>query len=185
MGGDVLKDARAYREKLRNIFVKYKYVMIVAGVGLLLIFWPFGREGSAAQTSADTAPLRSADDAEALGQKIAVLLAQAEGVGRVEVMLSLASDSRFVYAEERTQTREERAGDGASNRSEESVKYLTVRQESGGESPVLLGSVGPAYRGAVVICDGADHAGVRFRVISAVSALTGLTSDRITVLKMK
>jgi len=41
------------------------------------------------------------------------------------------------------------------------------------------------YRGAVVVCQGGDNASVRLAVVEAVSNATGLTSDRITVLKMK
>jgi len=36
-----------------------------------------------------------------------------------------------------------------------------------------------------VVCQGADRAGVRLAVVDAVKSVTGLSSDRITVLKMK
>lgn len=38
--------------------------------------------------------------------------------------------------------------------------------------------------GVVVVCQGADNAGVRLDIIKAVSAYTGFGSDKITVLKM-
>ena len=41
----------------------------------------------------------------------------------------------------------------------------------------------PTYRGALVVCQGGDRADVRLAVIEAVSVLTGLSSDRITVAK--
>ena len=43
----------------------------------------------------------------------------------------------------------------------------------------------PVYRGAVVVCKGADTASVRLAVVEAVSSLTGLGADQISVLKMK
>ena len=43
----------------------------------------------------------------------------------------------------------------------------------------------PVYKGAVVVCEGADHASVKLNIVQAVSSLTGLGSDKITVLKMK
>ena len=49
-----------------------------------------------------------------------------------------------------------------------------------GEAEVLL-----SRAGAVVVCDGGDDAAVRLAVTQAVSAYTGLGSDRITVMKMK
>ena len=44
-----------------------------------------------------------------------------------------------------------------------------------------LQTVAPQFRGALVVCAGGDDPGVRLQVIRAVSALTGLGSDCITV----
>lgn len=52
--------------------------------------------------------------------------------------------------------------------------------EGVGECRVLLSS-----EGAVVACDGAESAGVKLCVINAVSAYTGLGSDKISVIKLK
>ena len=41
----------------------------------------------------------------------------------------------------------------------------------------------PTYRGALVVCQGGDQADVRLAVTEAVAALTGLSSDRVTVAK--
>ena len=43
----------------------------------------------------------------------------------------------------------------------------------------------PSYRGAVILCQGADSARVRLALVEAVSKAAGIGSDRITVLKMK
>ncbi|MCD8099251.1 MAG: hypothetical protein LUE06_01535 [Oscillospiraceae bacterium] len=52
--------------------------------------------------------------------------------------------------------------------------------EGVGKAQVLLSS-----EGAVVVCDGADSAAVRYAVTGAVGAYTGLGSDKITIIKMK
>ena len=41
----------------------------------------------------------------------------------------------------------------------------------------------PTYRGALVVCQGGDRAEVKLAVTEAVTALTGLTADRVTVAK--
>ena len=41
----------------------------------------------------------------------------------------------------------------------------------------------PQYRGALVVCEGGGNDAVRLQVIAAVSALTGLGSDRIAVVR--
>ena len=182
-----MKDTRAYLGRLSNIFVKYKYVVIVAAVGLLLITWPFGRDGEQDQTETNEPALAYAPDTAEIETKLITLLGRVDGVGRVEVMLSLASDMEYIYADEYTRSYDESGADGGSSSTslEESVKYVTIRLEDGSEALVMQKRLYPEYKGAVVVCDGADNAGIRLKVINAVSALTGLSSDRITVMKMK
>ena len=43
----------------------------------------------------------------------------------------------------------------------------------------------PVYKGAVVVCQGADDPKVQLAIVDAVSTVTGLGADRISVLKMK
>ena len=51
------------------------------------------------------------------------------------------------------------------------------------EETVVTGMAYPSYRGALVVCQGGDRADVKLAVTEAVSALTGLSSDRVTVAK--
>lgn len=60
------------------------------------------------------------------------------------------------------------------------ISAFLSRMEGVGEAQVLLSS-----EGAVVICTGAEQSAVRLSVTNAVSAYTGLGSDRIRVIKMK
>ena len=59
-----------------------------------------------------------------------------------------------------------------------------VLADSGGEDTVVVTRQQyPTYRGALVVCQGGDQADVRLAVTEAVAALTGLSSDRVTVAK--
>ena len=58
-----------------------------------------------------------------------------------------------------------------------------IVSEGQNDVPVVVYKVSPVYRGAVVVCQGAENAGVRLAVTQAVAALTGLRSDRIMVIK--
>ena len=62
----------------------------------------------------------------------------------------------------------------------ERLRALLREMRGVGEAEVLL-----SREGAVVVCAGGDDAKVRLAVTRAVSAYTGLGSDRITVLKMR
>ena len=60
------------------------------------------------------------------------------------------------------------------------ISAFLSNMEGVGEAQVLLSS-----EGAVVICTGAEQSAVRLSVTNAVSAYTGLGSDKIRVIKMK
>ena len=64
----------------------------------------------------------------------------------------------------------------------ESVRLAALLREirGVGETSVLLSA-----EGAVVVCTGGDDAEACYMVTNAVSAYTGLGSDKITVMKMK
>ena len=106
-----------------------------------------------------------------LEEKLARTLSGIHGAGETEVMLTLKSGSRQVLAQD-TQSR----GEG-----ERSVSTVTLGRGSGSQEVVPLQTVAPQFRGALVVCAGGDDPGVRLQVIRAVSALTGLGSDCITV----
>ena len=62
---------------------------------------------------------------------------------------------------------------------------VTVNRGSGYQEVVITRQVCPVYQGAVVVCQGAGNAAVRLAVVEAISALTGLSSDKISVVKWK
>ena len=62
--------------------------------------------------------------------------------------------------------------------------HITFTDERG-ETPVTVKRVLPVFRGAVVLCDGADDASVRLSVTQAVSTVCGIGADKVTVLKMQ
>ena len=59
------------------------------------------------------------------------------------------------------------------------LEELLGAAEGVGRVRVLL-----SEHGAVIVCDGAENAGVRLDILRAVGSYTGFGSDRITVLKM-
>ena len=74
-------------------------------------------------------------------------------------------------------------GSGGDVRQERQV--LTVNRGSGRQEVVVTRRMYPVYQGAVVVCQGAGDSRVRLTVVDAVSVLTGLSSDKISVVKWK
>lgn len=138
------------------------YLLLAAAV--LILLWPFGGSpDKAPDTSEISPPAFSLEEQEA---KIRDALTRIQGVGEAEVVLSLR-------------------GTASRDLAKDNSDALVISAGGGTQSTVELRYLYPEYQGAVVICEGGDNPRVRLDVTSAVSILTGLGSDKITVIKMK
>jgi catechol 2,3-dioxygenase-like lactoylglutathione lyase family enzyme len=81
------------------------------------------------------------------------------------------------------QTDVQASSDGA--QSSESRKTVILSEGSSYDKAAVAATTYPRFQGALIVCEGADSAAVRLRLLEAVSAVTGLSTDRITVVKMR
>ena len=96
------------------------------------------------------------------------------GAGTVKVLLTTTAGEETVYQTDVDQNNED-------VRSDTVVLTKSTRDQLG-----LIRQVkAPVYRGAIIVCKGADSADVKLSLVDAVSKITGLRSDQISVLKMK
>ena len=98
-------------------------------------------------------------------------LSQIQGAGEAQVVLTLKSGSRQVMAQDT-----QRGADGDS-----SSATVTLGRGSGSQEVVPLQTLAPQFQGALVVCPGGGDPEVCLQIVQAVSALTGLGSDRISV----
>ena len=113
-----------------------------------------------------------------LEQELEDVLSKLDGAGKVRVLLTESSGSETYYQQD-----EDRMEDEGGKQIRSDTVILT---DSGrGQSGLVRRVDPPVYLGAVVLCQGADSARVKLAVTEAVANATGLTTDRITVLKMK
>ena len=157
-------------QRWKGALRRYQYVLLVIAVGAVLLLLPTGGRDSP-QLEEPAREEGASFDLEAFEKKLAQTLSQIEGAGETRVVLTLDGGSRQVLA--RNQDRE---GDGGSSNT-----VVTVGKGSGQQEVVPLQTVAPQFRGALVVCPGGGSAQVRLKLIEAVSALTGLGSDRISV----
>ena len=170
-------DISKISEYFKTVFDKYKYVLIICLVGLALTCFP-----SSSEPEKEASPAGMDDGGiEKLEGRIEAILGQMAGVGRVEVVLTAKSSSQSVYAynEDKNMSRSEN-GQTADSRSS-----LASLGSSGSQQPVMLRIDEPEYRGAFIVCDGADTAKVRLEITQAVASLTGISTDNIVISKMK
>ena len=148
--------------KLSAFAGKYKYVLIILLAGLILLLLPGGSRTKAEPTAAQPIDTQM-QTIQTEEQRLAQLLRQISGAGQVQVLLSYRCSA-------------ERATD-------DSGQPAIISAGGGAQAAVELRTVSPQYLGAVVVCDGADAPQVQLAVTQAVAQFTGLSTDRISVLK--
>lgn len=165
-------------KKLLTILDTYKYVLLVVLVGIVLLVMPMQKTEQKAETAQRAERKTSGFDLEKMERKLSAALSQVEGAGEVTVVLTVQNSSRQVLAQDGKTTQKE----GASERTAETV---VVSKGSGTQEPVLVEQIYPDFQGALVICTGGEDAAVRLKLVEAVSALTGLGADKISICKGK
>jgi len=159
-------DMESGKQQLISSIKKYQYVIWVILIGVFLMQLPQHTDEPQVKTPAlETSSLD-------LEQELSVILSRISGVGKVEVLLTEASGTNTVYQM-----------DGDHNQS--NLDTVIVTDHNREETGLVKQVISPVYRGAIIVCQGADQASVCLSVVNAVKSVTGLSSNCITVLKMK
>lgn len=153
---------------------KYRYIIliIIAGIILLRIPETNSEEPIFVQQEAENASALPLEDA------LAQILSMIEGAGRVEVLLTQSKGEEILYQTDVDQSSSE-------NSQEIRKDTVLISNDDRSETGLIRQRNPPVYQGAIILCQGADKAGIRLSIVEAVMGVTGLTSDKITVLKMK
>lgn len=162
--------------KAAKLVKKYRYGILVLLIGLILMLLPTGTDKETDDSASTTTPssISYGDITEELKQ----ILSSIQGVGEVKVMLTIAAGEQTVYQEDESIS--------TSENSSTIQKETVILTDSDRQQQALVSYVKPpTYLGVIVVCQGADQPAVKLAVIDAVSKITGLSSDKISVVKMK
>lgn len=167
---------KQWTKKLTAILMKYRYALLVLVIGLVLMGIPTVRSEDPIRDIA--APDNNTSTVQSLEDKLSILLSKVEGAGDVNVILTVAAGEEIIY-----QTNEDRSDSDTTSSINKNTVTVT---DSGRNQTGLVRQVKPEiYQGAIILCHGADSPSVRLAIVDAVSRVTGLGADRISVLKMK
>ena len=150
------------KQRINALFGKYKYPILVVLVGMALLLLP-GRE-----TEEPAVPVVTVAE-ESLEQRLEALLAQIEGAGAVRVLLTEDMGRETLWQTDLDSDRED---------------TVIVEDSDRNETGLVRQTRSPSYRGAVILCQGADVPSVKLAIVEAVRCVTGLGADRISVQKM-
>ena len=114
-------------EKLKDILNKYRFAVLVALAGVVLMLLPAGKQEIEA---ADTAGEEMSFSLEETERRMAEVLSAMDGVGRVQVMLTLHSGETLSLAEDSSAT----LGSGGDVRQESGPDGEPRQRQAGGRS---------------------------------------------------
>jgi len=167
---------------------KTRYILIIMiSLGLLALIWP---------VTNDTEPIVVEDNNEKpaaygaakktqLAVELEKILSQIDGVGQVQVSITLASDGMKTYATnirtEKRQTEENNESDKKISLEESTDRTLAV---SSGK-PLLIEEKTPEILGVLVVADGARVPAVQEKLINATATLLQIPTHRVRAMPRK
>lgn len=165
---------KQWKEKIADIFKKYKYAVIILLFGVLLMLLPInGKTPSNSNT-----PIPTMESEVSLEERLSKLLSLVEGAGEVKVILTVSAGEEVIY-----QTNTDNIDNDTSFTDRSNT--VTVTDSDRNQSGLVRQVKSEIYMGAIVICNGANDPTVRLAIVEAVSRATGLGTNCISVLKMK
>ena len=163
-------DRLNWKETATDFFKKYRLTALILVLGLLLLLLP---EKQTQPSLPEESPRNVS-----LEESLAAMLCRLEGAGKVQVLLTESAGAETLY-----QTDADISLTDSGRDSRETTVRITGADRA--DTGLVRQVNPPEYQGALVLCQGADQAQVRLAIVEAVMSVTGLRSDRITVLKMK
>ena len=163
------------KNRITEAIGKYKYVGIVLLAGVILMMLP----GKDIQNTAK--PLQQTTEStgeNSLQEQLEKILGEIAGAGKVKVMLAVAQGERIIYQTDSAYTQSE-------NNTDSRTQTILITDSNRNETGLVHQKNPPVYQGAIVLAQGADNPSVKLAIAEAVSDITGLGTDRISILKMR
>ncbi len=204
-------------KKLKMKFTKDNFViMLLCGVLLLVIAWPTEKKGGKepsqsvqldsendmlnlrSESASNTGTMHSAAGsgdtilsyASFLEESLEELLCTIEGVGRVQVMVTLESSGEAIVEKdlntERNGTTEVDSAGGSRNTTDISSSEQTIYLKGQGseDTPYIKKILSPKVEGVVVSAEGGGNAQIVQNITEAIQALFGIEAHKIKIVKM-
>ena len=190
---------------LQKVGLMNLVMLLIAGIALI---WIAGlgldqtpskktakKTNQTAGTSLESNPIytnnssESGNYAKEMEDKLTNILSKVEGIGKVQVMITISESKELVTLKDAPYTQDsvnENDGEGGSRISskyskEDSTVMIT---ENGENAPYIIKEKEPLIKGVLVIAQGGNDATVKVNIVEAVEALFDLPVHKIKVMKM-
>ncbi len=168
-------DLASIKNKSIEFIRKYRYAMLVLLLGIVLMNLPQGEKKESCQKPEN--PTETISE-ETLEHQLEKILSKIDGAGSVQVLLTVGEGETTFYQENSEMSASE-------NSSSNHQTTVTITGGDREETGLVRQIIPETYRGAVIVCQGAQKPSVKLAITEAVSKVTGLSTDHICVIKMK
>ena len=167
---------------------KNKKWLLLAGVAVLVLFLLttlFPEQKKVKTAEPVDAQQETLQYEEQLCERVRNLIERIEGVGALDVSVTLESSIEYVYVKEEKSDTDVRTGESESvtTRASHEEKLILVEDANGRKVALLQKTILPAVRGVVVVCEGGEDPLVVHAVTEAVKTALGIRSTQVFVTK--
>ena len=178
---------------LKDFGVEKILLIAIAGVILLVTNFSEWRTRAAPEENSETQNAVAVSENEAyiesLENKLVHILENVDGVGKVEVMITLEASRESVLNKDDTEEleTETETSDGTKNERQSSRREneTVLSDETGESAPYVIKELEPEIAGVVIACEGADNNTVAAAVTEAAQVLFGISVNRKKKIKME
>ncbi|MCI6675566.1 MAG: stage III sporulation protein AG [Clostridiales bacterium] len=177
---------------LKNMGGEKWILLVLAGILLVVSAIPAKKVSNNTNVSKQTELFanQKADYALQLEQKLKRILEQMDGVGAVEVMITLQSSEekvidKNVEQSEQALTEQDKEGGTRISKEMQRKEDTVLVGNSSNQEPYIIKEINPIVEGVVILADGADSPSIVTEINEAVQALFDISPHKIKVLKRK
>ncbi len=162
-----------------------KWVLLALGIlGMIFVGW-----GKLSVGGEEKHTPTEHDYEQTMVSRMKTILSSVEGVGRLDVMVTLSEGYGYDYVRENRQNinttedlTESKSG-RVQQRTETEEKYV-LADSTKGKTPVVMREYTPVIQGIVVVCEGGANPEVIVRVVDAATVALGVRASQVSVLPM-
>lgn len=164
-----------WKSAIRNVIGKYKYACIILLIGAAMMLIPTRETEDRKDISEKESVIV---EGESLSEELENILSNVSGAGMVKVMLTVSQGERTIFQTDSVYSQ-------GSNGTDTKTETVLITDNEKNETGLIHQKNPPVYQGAIILAQGADIPEVKLLIVDAVSNVTGLGADKISVLEMQ
>lgn len=168
--------------ELKQFFQKLKtdkktmLILLVGLIGMIMVL--FSGDGSDKNSNKEIKESCTIISSEyELAKEIEKLIENIDGAGKCKAMITYNSYEETVYAQNENK-------DINTDGEERYTGEYIILDSGNSESGLVLKIISPEIKGVAIVCQGGDNPIIKEQIISAISALFNISSNRISIAVM-